>query len=100
MRLDRINSKALPQSIIEWKRSAKTKSCFNKLFQSIDPDNSEETFFNRILVRSFQATVPTNYQLAFAVTVCQILLHEHYEKLNISDNIMKNRLNKNIVSIL
>ena len=85
---------------MEWKRSAKTKSCFNKLFRPIDPDNSEETFFDQILARSFLAAAPTNYQLAFAITVCQILLHEHYEKLNMSDDIMKNRLNKNIVSIL
>ena len=48
--------------------------------------------------RTWPAAAPTNMQLAYTITVCQILLNEHYEKLTMSDEITKNRLNKNIVS--
>ena len=81
-----------------WKQSDKTKSCYNKLFRQIDADKSSETYFDRILARSWPSTTPTNMQLAYSVTVCQILLKDHYEKLTMSDEITKNRLNKNIVS--
>ena len=90
----------MSQAILAWKQSPKTKSCYNKLFHSIDPDNSTETYFDRILARSWPTSAPTNMQLAFTVTVCQILLREHYEKLTMSDNITNNHLNKNIVSNL
>ena len=90
----------MSQAILAWKQSPKTKSYYNKLFYPIDPDNSTETYFDQILARSWPTSAPTNMQLAFTVTVCQILLREYYEKLTMSDNITNNHLNKNIVSNL
>ena len=40
----------------------------------------------------------TNMKLAFTITVCQIMLSSHYEKLIIKEDIVKNRLRKNLVS--
>ena len=96
--LDPINTNATPQTITEWKQSPKTKLCYRKLFKPIDVNNADETYFTRILARAWPASTPTNMQLAYTITVCQILLNEHYEKLTMSDEITKNRLNKNIVS--
>lgn len=96
--LDRINSKATPQAIANWKNSEKTKNCYQKLLTPINPDNSDETYFMRILSSAWPSTLPTNMQLAYTLTVCQIMLNSHYEKLTMSDEITKNRLNKNIVS--
>jgi hypothetical protein len=96
--LDPINTNATPQAITDWKKSTKTKSCFKKLFKPIDANNADDTYFTRILARSWPASQPTNMQLAYTITVCQILLNDHYEKLTMSDEITKNRLNKNIVS--
>jgi hypothetical protein len=96
--LDRINTKATPQAIAAWKSSEKTKNAYNKLFRPVNPDNSGETYFDRIVARAWPSTTPTYIQMAFTVTVCQILLRKHYEKLTMSDQITQNRLNKNIVS--
>ena len=87
----------MPQAIAAWKNSAKTKLCFRKLFAPIEEDTNE-TYFTRILARAWPAATPTNMQLAYTITVCQIMLNAHYEKLSMSDKITKNRLNKNIVS--
>jgi hypothetical protein len=96
--LDRINTKATPQAILSWKSSAKTKRCYKLLHRKIDPDNSDETYFARILARAWPAKAPTNMELVFTLTVCQIVLSDHYEKLVVSDSITHNRINKNIVS--
>ena len=95
--LDPINTNATPQAIAAWKSSRKTKLCFKKLFAPIENDPND-TYFTRILSRAWPTAASTNMQLAYIATVCQIMLNEHYEKLTMSDEISKNRLNKNIVS--
>ena len=96
--LDRIDTKAMPQAILNWKNSAKTKRCYKLLHRKIDPASSNETYFTRILSRAWPAKSPTNMELIFTLTVCQIVLSSHYEKLIVSDTITHNRINKNIVS--
>jgi len=96
--LDRINTNATLQAITEWKNSDKTKQCYRKLFTPISDNNPNETYFTRILSRSWPTKLPTNMQLAYTITVCQIMLNAHYEKLTMSDEITKNRINKNLVN--
>ena len=97
--LDSIKSNATPREISEWKASPKTKAAYNKLFEKIDPDNSEDTYIMRILDRVWPGgATPSTIRLAYTITVCQVVLSDHYENLTLKDARCSNRLRKNVVS--
>jgi hypothetical protein len=95
--LDSINTNAPPQAVMEWKNSDKTKACYRKLFEPIN-DDENDTYIARILAKVWPGATPTNMKLAYTITVCQIMLSSHYEKLTMKEDIVKNRLRKNLVS--
>ena len=97
--LDSINTSVASATITVWKASAKTKACYRKLFTSINNDDvNSDTYITRILAKVWPGASPTNMRLAYTITVCQIMLSDHYEKLIMSEEIVKNRLRKNLVS--
>ena len=96
--LDKINTKATPQAILEWKNSAKTKHAYKLLHRKINLAESDKTYFSWIVACSWPVKSPTNMEFVFTLTICQIVLSNHYEKLIISDEISRNRINKNIIS--
>ena len=97
--LDSINTSAAPATVAAWKASAKTKACYRKLFTLINNDDiNSDTYITRILAKVQPGASPTNMRLAYMITVCQIMLSDHYEKLIISEEIVKNRLRKNLVN--
>ena len=88
--LDSINTHASPQAVMEQKTSAKTKDCYKKLFAPINEDNPDNTYILLILAKvQFGATL-TNIKLVFTITIYQIILSSHYEKLIIKEDIVKN----------
>src|SRR5690242_17211174 len=99
--LDSINTSAAPGDVARWKRFYKTKKCWKNLFKPIDSTNSEQTqtYMEKILERLWPGALPSNIKLAYAISVCEIMLSPHYEKLTMSKNIVKSRLAKNLVSI-
>jgi hypothetical protein len=78
----------------------KTKFCFNNLFSAINTDDLEVTYMSRILSKIFPIGDATNEKIAYAIAVCQTILNSEYEKLTISEDIIKNKIIKNIVSII
>lgn len=97
--LDSINTNAAPVNVVAWKASAKTKACYRKLFTPINnDDNNNDTYISRILAKVWPGAAPTNMRLAYTITVCQIMLSDHYDKLIMSEETAKNRLKKNLVS--
>jgi hypothetical protein len=96
--LESINSKAIPEEVLDWKRSDKTKSCYKRLFARI-VDNSEDTYMSRILQKIWPSGDATNEQVAYAVAVCQTILDPNYEKITISESVVKNKIARNLVSI-
>src|SRR5438046_1780326 len=97
LQLDSINTHTSSQAVMEWKMSAKTKDCYKKLFAPINEDNPNNTYISLILAKVWPGATPTNIKLAFTITVCQIMLSSHYKKLIIKEDIVKNRLRKNLV---
>ena len=99
--LDSINTNVAPSKIMEWKASEKTKSCYKKLFTPIssDPtDDPADTYMARILGKIWPTTIPSDIKVAYAITVCQVTLSQYYENFTMMENIVKNRLIKNLVS--
>jgi hypothetical protein len=95
--LEQINSKANPAEVLEWKRSTKTFSCYKRLFTNAD--NSEDTFMAKILGKIWPSEDATNEQVAYAIAVCQTILDKKYEKITISESVVKNKIARNLVSI-
>jgi hypothetical protein len=96
--LESITSNATPTEVATWKTSTSTKSCYKKLFEKIDPnDQNSPTHMSKILVKVWPNVEPSKIKAAYAVSVCQIMLNERYEKLTMSEDIVKKRLNKNLV---
>jgi hypothetical protein len=97
--LDSINTNASPSEVSAWKASQKTKDFYKKLFTPINPDdNNSDLYITKIFGKVWPGASPSNLKIAFAITVCQIMLSEHYKKLTMSEDIVKNRLRKNLVS--
>jgi hypothetical protein len=87
-----------PAEVANWKASIKTKACYDKLFRPFD-NNQNVIYMMRILEKVWPRATATNIQVAYAITVCQITLSSHYDKIILSEKIAKNRLNRNLVSI-
>jgi hypothetical protein len=96
--LDSINTTAIPGKVAEWKASRKTRDCYQKLFTPISND-STVTYMQKILTKVWSGTTPSNTKMAYAITVCQIMLSDRYDKLTISEDFAKSRLKKNLVRI-
>jgi hypothetical protein len=94
--LDSINTNATPADVSEWKASAKTKACYQKLFTQISSDPND-TYMSRILSKVWPDKLPTNIKMAYAIAVCQIMLNDYYEKLTMSEDTVKDRLRRNLV---
>jgi len=80
-----------------WKKSTKTSAAYKKLLRPLD-DSTEDTYFNRILEKVWSNTTPNNNQLAYTLTVCQIMLNHNFDKLVMDDVVTKKRLERNIVN--
>jgi len=86
-----------PSKIMEWKASDKTKSCYKKLFTPISSDPID-TYMARILAKLWSTTIPLYMKMVYAITVYQVTLSQHYEKFTMREDIVKDRLIKNLVS--
>ena len=96
--LDSINTNAPPQEVARWKASPRTRQCYRKLFDQINVlDPNSETYMQKILSKIWPSDSPSNNKVAYAISVCQIILSSHYERLIMSEDIVKNRLKKNLV---
>jgi len=80
-----------------WKKSTKTSDAYKMLLRPISND-SDETPFDRILEKVWSTITPNNNQLAYTLTVCQIMLNHNFDKLVMDDVVTKKRLERNIVS--
>lgn len=96
--LESINNKAVPEDVLAWKHSDKTKACYKKLFAKT-AHNSDNTFMSRILEKIWPSGEASNEQVAYAISVCQTILDPNYEKIMISEDVVKHKIARNLVSI-
>jgi hypothetical protein len=84
--------------IKEWKKNPAVKLCYSNLFKKIN--NSDETFMSLIIktLRKGKKIV-SNVQIAFAISVCELVLNPRNLDIQISETAIKPILIKNLVSI-
>lgn len=91
-------STALKESEIrKWKESAAVKICHEKLFKKIN-NSDPDTFMSRILQILKGRNHLTNIQIAYAISICQILLNPENLHIQINESVIKPILTKNLVS--
>jgi hypothetical protein len=97
--LSSINSSATETEIKKWKQSS-AKKCYAKLFNKIKP-HSTETYMSKIIGKIWKdkRNAPKK-QVAYAISVCEVILSLNNLIIQISEETTKHLLTKNYVSFL
>lgn len=95
--LEPINNSASNEMVLKWKQSDKTKACYQRLFDEIK--DSEETYMTKILNKIWPTGDASEENIAYAIAVAQTMLNPKYDKITISDNAVKYKIARNLVSI-
>jgi hypothetical protein len=94
-----INTIAKSKEILKWKNLSSTKSCYKKIFDTLDfPRNP--TYMEAILSKVWSDTSkPLDQHVAWAISVVQTILNPKNSDIKITEDIVKYQLSINIVSI-
>jgi hypothetical protein len=88
------------EDIKRWKGDPAVENCYKKLFKKIKNSN-HETYMSKIVqkLRKTGRNKVTTIQIAYAISVCEILLNPKNLHIQIKDDAIKQVLEKNLVSI-
>ena len=92
--LPRINSSAPPVDISNWKKSNEVKKCYKKLFEN------KNKILAKILEKVFGKNLPKPTHSAFAIAVCTSILDPESNRIQLSEESMKEIYNNHLVSII
>ena len=95
--LPMIKSTYSPSEIANWKNTKGVADCYKKLFQSMD--STDKLVLDRIIekVLPFEENQPL-VQVALIVAVCTTILNLKYERIQLGEKIMKNKVAHFLVS--
>jgi hypothetical protein len=94
-----ISMNASPRTISNWKRHPSVKECYLKLNKPIFEDEPEVTYILRIIERVFKDPKSMSDELmTYAIGVCEVFLDPNNENIQISESVMKDMIEKNLVS--
>ena len=96
--LEHINNKSTSKEVLNWKKSAKTKKCYEKLFKNIEK-GSKNTYMTRILERIQPSSGASNENAVYTIAICQTMLNPNIKTLAISEKIIQQRVKRNLVSL-
>lgn len=81
----------------KWKKGA-AKECYKKLFEPISEHDDQITYMSRILEKVWtDSDKASELSIAFAISICEELLNPNNESIQITEEVMKNKLKKNQV---
>lgn len=88
------------REVMDWKKKKEVKKAYKNLHKKINNDEEAPTWCNKILQKVFikPATVAKPL-LAFAIGVIEITLDPENGSIRIKDDIMRSKIQKNIVSL-
>ena len=96
--LSPINLNASAADINQWKSSANIRWCYDNLFQPM-AEGSIVSYMARILERVWpKAGTSSQTLMAYAISVCQILLNPDNNHIKITKKIIRKRFLINLVS--
>ena len=93
-----INSYLKETEIRKWKDNLVVKGCFKRLLKKIKKDEPE-TYMSRIIQTLHKRKVVSKIQIAYAISVCEVLLNPNNLHIQVSEPVIKSSLAKNLVSI-
>ena len=96
-----IDSTLKESAIRRWKGTPEVKNCYNNLFKFAGKKGIEhETFMSKIIqkLRKTKKGI-TKMQIAYAISVCEILLNPQNLCVHATESTIKPILTKNFVSI-
>jgi hypothetical protein len=83
--------------ISKWKDGA-AKECYKKLFEPISEHDDQVTYMSRILEKVWaDSDKASDVSIAFAISICEELLNPNNESIQITEEVLKNKLKKNHV---
>ncbi|KAF0453208.1 hypothetical protein F8M41_001784 [Gigaspora margarita] len=92
--LELINNRASPETVLKWKRSEKTKACYQRLFDEVE--DLKVTYMVKILTKIWPSGDGSEKNVAYAIAVAQAMLNLKYEKIMMSDTTIKHKIAKHI----
>ncbi|EXX65651.1 hypothetical protein RirG_131230 [Rhizophagus irregularis DAOM 197198w] len=93
-----VNTALKESEIRKWKGSPAVKNCYGNLFKKIkNPD--PETYMSRILQILKGKNQLSNMQIAYAISICEIILNPKNLHIQVTESVIKPVLTKNLVSI-
>lgn len=98
--LPSISVNASPAEISKWKRDPAVKKCYDQLLEPINKyDDETLTFMVRIMEKVFtDPNKASNVLMAYAMSVCNIFLDPTNEHIQITESIIKEQFEENLVS--
>lgn len=91
---------ASPAEISRWKRNPAVKKCHDQLLEPINRFDDEELMFMvRIMEKVFiNPKKASNVSIAYVMSVCDIFLDPTNEYIQITESIIKEKFEENLVS--
>jgi hypothetical protein len=83
--------------IREWKKNPAVKKSFENLFKKIN-NSDPETYLSRI-IQSLSKKKMSNHQIAYAISICEVMLNPQNLHVQISEPVIKPIFTKYFVSI-
>ncbi|PKK59738.1 hypothetical protein RhiirC2_794395 [Rhizophagus irregularis] len=93
-----VNTALKESEIRKWKGSPTVKICYSNLFKKIkNPD--PETYMSRILQILKGRNQLSNMQIAYAISICEIILNPKNLHIQVTESVIKPVLTKNLKKI-
>lgn len=90
---------ASPTEVNKWKRNPAVNKCYQNLYQSISDLDDQVTFFLRIVEKVFiESNKTSDVLIAYTMNVCEIFLNPDNDNIQISESVMKGKLEAKLVS--
>ena len=92
-----VNINSISSELSKWKNGT-TKECYKKLFKPILEYDDHVTYISKILEKVWMDfDKASNILIAFAISICEELLDPNNESIQITEEVLKNKLKKNKV---
>ena len=93
-----INLNASSTEISRWKSTQNVRWCYTNLFEPMN-ENTTISYMARILEKVWpDSRTPSQTQIAYAISVCQVVLDPNNKHIRITKKTIKKRFRRNLVS--
>ncbi len=94
-----VNSNLRETEIRKWKENSAVKGCFIRLFKKIK--NTEPGTYMSWIIQTLRKRkkVVSKLQIAYAISICKVLLNPHNLHIQVTESVIKPYFAKNLVSI-